>query len=153
LDKQTGKVLWRSKDLTGQCSYASPILAEVGGIRHYIIQTYAGPYGVSTDGAVLWHYDRPYGDVLIPTPLFHDGYVYVTSGHGSGPGCDLIKLTAEGGKITAKQVYSNMDMKNRQGGVILVGGYIYGHSHRIGWACQDFLTGKLHWSEENQLGE
>src|SRR5215472_12078953 len=31
LDKKTGTVLWRSKDLKEQCCYASPILAEVGG--------------------------------------------------------------------------------------------------------------------------
>src|SRR5438093_1446317 len=37
LDKQSGKVLWRSMELTEQCSYASPIFAEVGGIRHYVI--------------------------------------------------------------------------------------------------------------------
>jgi outer membrane protein assembly factor BamB len=153
LDKKTGNVLWRSKELKEQCAYASPILAEVGGIRHYVIQTYKGPYGVSTSGAVLWHYERPYKDVLIPTPLFHDGYVYVTSGHGSGPGCDLVKLTGADGKITAKKVYSNDELDNRQGGVVLVGSHLYGHAFSTGWVCQDFLTGKLLWNEKFVLDE
>jgi len=152
LDKKSGNVLWRSKDLKEQCAYASPIHAEVGGIRHYVIQTYKGPYGVSTSGAVLWHYPRPYKDVLIPTPLFHDGYVYVTSGHGSGPGCDLVKLTAADGKITAKKVYSNDEMTNQQGGVVLFGSHVFGHSHPGGWTCQDFLKGTVLWSEREALG-
>jgi outer membrane protein assembly factor BamB len=152
LDKKTGEVLWRSKGLTEQCSYASPILAEVGGIRHYVIQTYVGPFGISADGAVLWSFKRPYRDVLIPTPLFHDNCVYVTNGHGGGSGCNLIRLTADGGKITAKQVYGNATMDDREGGVVLVDGRVFGHAHSIGWICQDFATGKLLWKERNELG-
>src|SRR5262249_9519384 len=60
LDKKTGTVLWRSKELKEQCSYASPIVAEVGAMRHYVIQTYAGPFGVGPDGAVLWHQPKKY---------------------------------------------------------------------------------------------
>src|SRR5260370_798837 len=36
LDKKTGKVLWRSKDVTGQATYSSPVIAEIGGIRQVI---------------------------------------------------------------------------------------------------------------------
>jgi outer membrane protein assembly factor BamB len=153
LDKKTGSVLWRSKELTEQCSYASPIFAEVGGIRHYVIQTYAGLFGISADGSLLWHYKRLYRDVLIPTPLFHGDKVYATSGHGSGQGCDLVKLTAAEGKITATKVYTNTDMTNRQGGVVLVDGNVYGHSKPSGWMCQHFLDGKVLWRERDSLGE
>lgn len=152
LDKRTGKVLWRSKELTEQCSYASPIIAEAGGIRHYVIQTYAGPAGVSTDGAVLWRYAKKYTDVLIPTPLFHDGFVYVDNGHDN-VGCDLIKLTADAGKIAAKKVYNNKNMTDRQGGFVLLDGHVYGHSNGKGWMCQDFLKGNSVWNEKNMLGE
>jgi len=152
LDKKTGNLLWRSKELTEQCSYASPILVEVGGIRHYVVQTYAGAFGVSQNGAVLWHYEKEYRDVLIPTPLFQDGHVYVTSGHDS-VGCDLIKLTVSDGKITATKIYANKNVTNRQGGVVLVDGRIYGHSNPSGWVCQDFLKGNVIWREKAALGE
>src|SRR5262249_33946343 len=36
LDKQTGKVLWRSKGLTDKACYSSIIPAEVGGVRQYV---------------------------------------------------------------------------------------------------------------------
>jgi hypothetical protein len=152
LDKQTGGVLWRSKELTEKAQYASPIIAEVGGIRHYVVQTYAGPCGVSRDGALLWHYKKEYRDVVIPTPLFHDDCLYVVNGWDSA-GCDLIKLAANGNKISAKKVYANKDMTNRTGGVVLVGGHVYGHSNPGGWTCQDFFKGNVLWSERGALGE
>jgi outer membrane protein assembly factor BamB len=154
LDKKTGDLRWRSKDVTDQCSYSSPIVAEVGGIRHYIVMTVEGVTGVSAkDGSVVWRYLKkpPYSDVVIPTPLFHEGYVFVTNGHGSS-GCDLIKLTATNGKIQATRVHSNKNMQNEQGGVVLIGGYVYGYSEGKGWICQDFLKGKIVWNEKNELG-
>jgi hypothetical protein len=66
----------------------------------------------------------------------------------------LIKLTAEGGKLTAKDVYdkkSQRTMDDREGGVILVDGRVYGHAHSTGWVCQEYSTGKLLWRERNEL--
>jgi len=44
-------------------------------------------------------------------------------------------------------------MKNQHGGVVLVGGYLYGYSDGAGWLCQDFKTGKEVWSERKALGK
>jgi outer membrane protein assembly factor BamB len=158
LDKKSGKVIWRSKDLTDEAPYSSPIAADVNGVRQYIQMTYQGVAGVAAkNGEVLWYYKRKpaYTDVLIPTPIFHDNSVYVTQGHGGGAsvGCDLIKLTPAGKAFKTEQVYAKADrkqMQNKQGGVVLVGEHIYGASGR-GWVCQEFKTGKVAW-EDNKLG-
>src|SRR5581483_8167103 len=106
--------VWQSKELAEQAPYSSPIVAEVGGIRQYIQMTYSGVAGVAAkDGKLLWYAKRkrPYTDVLIPTPLFHDNHVFTTSGHGGvSAGCDLIKLTPEAGGIKAETIYSNRNM-------------------------------------------
>jgi outer membrane protein assembly factor BamB len=154
LDKKTGKVVWRSKEVTDEATYASPIVAEVGGVRQYIALTNAGLVGVSAaDGSLLWYYKRkpPYEDVVIPTPIFHDNHVYATVGHGSGAaGCDLVKLTAQGKKIQAEKAYSFVGRKaairNQQGGVVRVGDHVYGSSLKA-WVCQDFKTGKEVWED------
>ena len=78
------------------------------------------------DGALLWKYDRKGPTAAIPTPVVSDDYVFVTSGYGAG--CNLIKVTNDGGKFKATEVYSDKDMTNHHGGVVLVDGDIYGYS-------------------------
>lgn len=151
--KNKGKVLWRSTDLKEQASYSSPIAATVHGVRQYIVLFSAGLAGVDAKtGNVLWQYKRrpPYPPVaVIPTPLYHDGHVYVSVGEGMG--CDLVKLTRDGEKFDAKKVYSNKVMKNELGGFVLVDGHVYGHSDKRGWVCQEFQKGKQVWSEKGSL--
>src|SRR5207253_9412769 len=36
LDKRTGKVVWRSKELAEPATYGAPIVADVAGVRQYI---------------------------------------------------------------------------------------------------------------------
>jgi outer membrane protein assembly factor BamB len=154
LDKKDGKVIWRSKDLTDPAAYSSIILAEVGGIRQYVQVTGKGVAGVAAkDGQLLWHYEKPnFQTAVIPTPIFHDGYVYITAGYGAG--CDLIKLVPDGGTVKDEKVYANRNMMNHHGGVVLVGDYLYGYSDsERGWICQEFKTGNLVWAEKRKLGK
>lgn len=153
LDKKTGQILWRSKELTDQATYSSPIVIEVGGIRQYVQMTNEGVSGVAAnDGSLLWRYLKkpPYGDVVIPTPIFHDGYIYVSAGYGAG--CDLIKLTPAGKEFKVEKVYANKTMVNQQGGVVLVGEHLYGYSEGKGWVCQEFKSGNMVWSQKRALG-
>jgi outer membrane protein assembly factor BamB len=153
LDKATGKVLWRSKGVTDQASYSSPIVVEVGGVRQYVQAVNRGTLGVSTkDGKLLWRYLREpaYDDVVTATPLFHDNCVFSTVGFQQG--CDLVKLMANDGGVKAAMVYSNKEMQSRDGGVVLVGDHVYGYSEKGGWACLDFKTGKPAWTEREALG-
>jgi outer membrane protein assembly factor BamB len=153
LDKKTGQVLWRSKELTDQATYSSPLVIEVGGVRQYVQMTNEGVSGVAAkDGSLLWRYLKkpPYEEFVISTPIFHNGYIYVSAGYGAG--CDLIKLTSAGEKFKAEKVYANKTMVNQQGGVVLVGEHLYGYSEGKGWVCQDFKSGTMVWSQKRALG-
>jgi outer membrane protein assembly factor BamB len=147
LDKHTGKVLWRSEDLTDKAGYSSMIAVEVGGVRQYVQSTGTAIVGVAAeDGRLLWrHVHKGFKTAVIPTPIFHDNCVYATSGYNAG--CILLQLTADGKDVHAKMVYENLNMANHHGGVVLVGDYIYGHSDSKGWVCQNFRTGRVVWSE------
>lgn len=152
LDKNKGEVLWRSKDVKDQATYASPIVAEVDGVRQYIVMTNRGAVGIDAkSGGLLWDYTRDptFSDCVIPTPVYSDGYVYMTVGFNLG--CACIKLTKNGAKFDVTHVYSNRLLTNREGGVILIDGKIYGHSENRGWECQDFKTGKIDWSEKRKM--
>ncbi|PYJ56374.1 MAG: polyvinylalcohol dehydrogenase [Verrucomicrobia bacterium] len=149
LDKTTGKVVWQSKEFTDPAHYASIIVAEHSGTREYIQLTPQHVVGVSaTDGSVLWKSAFPGRVAVIPTPIFHDGCVYVTAGYGAGS--KLVKLGADN---QVSDVYENKEMKNHHGGVVLVGDDLYGYSDGVGWLCQDFKTGKEVWSEKKALGK
>jgi outer membrane protein assembly factor BamB len=152
LDKNTGAVVWRTKEWTDPCGYSSAIVAEVGGIRQYIQQASKGVAGISAkDGKLLWRIDNAaYRTAVIPTPVFNDNIVYVTNGYTGA--CIGIGLTKEGESIKADTIYTNKVISNKQGGVVLINGYIYGNSETSGgsWVCQNFETGEMVWSKRNQ---
>jgi outer membrane protein assembly factor BamB len=158
LDKMTGKVRWRSKDLSAQATYSSIIIATVGGVRHYVQLTKDGPAGFSpTDGKLLWHEKvANFRVAAIPTPVFHDDCVYVTADYDAG--CGLVRLTPDGqGGLKSKVEYSKKVIANHHGGVVRVGDHVYGTSGGIAgrkkgdFVCQELKTGKVAWTEDKKL--
>ncbi len=146
LDKKTGALIWQSKEVTDDAAYSSIIAADFSGIRQYIQQTGRGVVGVSAnDGRLLWYVTRSkYRTAVIPTPIFSDGMVYVTAGYSAGS--TLIRLTPDGDKFKSDIVYEKEAIENHHGGVILIGGHIYGYSGRAGWMCQQLESGKVNWT-------
>lgn len=148
-DKQTGEVQWRSTDVTDGAQYASVVPVDHNGQRQYIQLFTNTLVGVATDtGKLLWKTDWPGRTAVIPTPIFHDGFVFVTSGYGVG--CKLVKI-ADDNKV--ETVYENKNMTNHHGGVIRIGDHLYGYSDGKGWVCMDFKSGEIVWSERRALGK
>jgi outer membrane protein assembly factor BamB len=152
LNKKTGTVVWRSKEFTDAAHYSSLVVAELAGVRQYIQLTAANVAGIAAaDGKLLWKAPRKGETAVISTPIYDDGFVYVTSFYGVG--CNLFKVTADSGKFSAEQVYANKVMANHHGGVIKIGDYVYGYSDSKGWTCQNFKTGAAKWEEKDKLGK
>ena len=148
LDGNSGKVIWRSKEFTDPAQYSSPIVINHEGKRQYVQLVMKKLVGVDAkNGNLLWSSDWSGKVAVIPTPVYSDGHVYISSGYGIG--CKLVKLTATG----AKDVYDNKIMKNHHGGVIKFGDHLYGYSDGYGWVCQDFKSGELMWNEKKALGK
>jgi outer membrane protein assembly factor BamB len=149
LEKKTGEKIWQSKDFTDGAQYASIIAIEHGGKRQYVQLTQKNVVGVDAEsGDVLWTTGFDGQTAVIPTPIFHDGCVYVASGYGAG--CKMVRLNDSS---EPEEVYVNKNMKNHHGGVVLVGEHLYGYSDGIGWVCQDFKTGEIVWKEKDKLGK
>ena len=148
LDKKTGALIWRSKGFTDSPHYSSLIVADIGGVRQYIQLTAESVVGIAAaEGKLLWQAARKGKIAVIPTPIYSDGCVYVTSGYGIG--CNLFKVTEAGGKFTVEEIYANKVMDDKHGGVIKVGDFVYGHADNKGWTCQDFKTGAAKWQSNN----
>jgi len=148
LDKNTGALVWRAGELTENASHSSAIVADVNGIRQYIVLTAKSAAGLSAkDGKLLWKtpVEGPRVAAVIPTPVFHNNMVYITNGYNVG--CILAKLTRNGDGVDAEIVYENKNIVNQHGGVVLMNGYIYGFSDGVGFVCQNLETGETVWRE------
>ncbi len=148
LNKKTGEKVWQTGDFTDPAHYSSMIVENVFGQRQVIQFTPAHVVGVDVaTGKVLWSADRPGKVAVVPTPVFADNQVFVTSGYGIG--CNAFKISKDGFGFKAEQIYANKDMENHHGGVILLNGFVYGHSNKRGWVCMDFKTGNVAWASKN----
>ncbi len=147
-DLQSGKKLWQSSDITERAHYSSIIAADHYGQNQYIQLTKEKVFGLDSKGKLLWQADWPGRTAVIPTPIYHDGRVYVTSGYGVG--CMMLKIDRENNVETA---YENKVMKNQHGGVIRLGSQIYGYSDGPGWICQDIESGEMIWNEKRKQGK
>ena len=148
IDKKTGEVIWRSSDWTDGAQYASVVAAELNGQRQFIQLTQKTLAGVSArDGSVLWRNAWPGRTAVIPTPIVLKNEVYVSSGYGVG--CRKITI-GDAHKVT--EDYSNKNMKNQHGGVLLLDGHLYGYSDGRGWTCQNLKSGDVVW-DSKKLGK
>lgn len=147
LDKKTGDVIWRSKDLTDQASYASLVPATIGGVHQFVILTPSSVAGIADDGAVLWKTERIGKTAVIPTPVIKDNLVYVTSGYGVG--CNAFKIEHADGKFTVEKAFDNTNMKVHHGGVVVIGDNVYGMSDPGILTCMSLKDGSVVWKDRS----
>jgi outer membrane protein assembly factor BamB len=148
LDKMSGKTVWVSKELSDEAGYASPVVADVGGVRAIMTITAEAGVGVrASDGKLLWRYSPvANGTANIATPVYSDGKVFYTTSYGTGAA--LLGLRATGQDVRAQEIYFTRDMKNHHGGVVLVNGHIYGYNDSI-LTCLEFASGKMIWRDRS----
>jgi len=147
LDKKSGKTLWRTKDFTDGAAYSSIVIAEINGQRTYIQLTQESVVGVNPEnGKLLWRAERKGQTAVIPTPVYADNHVFVTSGYGVGG--DLFKITKEGDAFKADLVYHKNDLDVHVGGVVLLDGNVYGTVDPGTLTCFDLKTGEEKWKDE-----
>lgn len=148
LDKKTGDTLWVCKGAGDKPGYASPIVVDYQGLRQYVTMTSHAAIGVhAATGELLWRVDHKTSwDANIPDPIYHDGHVFINSGYGSGGA--LLRLKVDGQKCSVEQLWRTKAIDNHHGGIILVGGHLYGAAHNGKWVCLDFKTGEVKYSTD-----
>ncbi|MBN1441361.1 MAG: PQQ-like beta-propeller repeat protein [Planctomycetes bacterium] len=148
LDKATGETVWRCGDLKDDAHYSSLIKIEIGDVPQYVVLTAESVAGIAAkDGQLLWRAERKGKVAVIPTPVHHEGHIYVTSGYNVG--CSLLRIEKSDAGFSATEVYANREMVNHHGGAVLVGKHVYGHSESRGWICQDVETGEVVWKDRS----
>ncbi|MEM9411772.1 MAG: PQQ-binding-like beta-propeller repeat protein, partial [Planctomycetota bacterium] len=124
LEKSTGEIMWQSAEVKSPAHYSSMIAVDLNGRKQLIHLLVDKVVGVdSEDGGLLWSWEWLGRTAIIPTPIYKDGLVYVTSGYGIG--CSGLKILENN---VVQEVYHNKVMKNHHGGVVELDGHVYGFS-------------------------
>ena len=101
MDTKSGREIWRSgKDGT---SYASPLLADFGGVHQIVQWNHEALVGVEVrTGVELWRFPLPHltHNQNMPTPAVHDGHVIVG---GENRGMYSLQPVVNGGKWSIKR--------------------------------------------------
>jgi outer membrane protein assembly factor BamB len=143
LDKKDGGVIWLS-DFADTAQHASVVISNAGGVRQYVQTLANGVVGVAArDGKVLWRYEKLGKNTAnAATSIVQGDHVFCTSGYSKGGA--LLTLSVADGKWTAQEEYFSPLLKNRLGGVVQVGDYIYGDQDSAGnpW-CVEWKSGNI----------
>ena len=148
MDKKTGKTVWASepvkKPADTKTGYTTPYLFEFDGIRVVIIMSDATVEGLDPKTgkhffSIPWTNDR---NVHAAMPIYREGHLFLTTGYNGG--AKLFKLAKNAdGTITPTEVWHEQQFDNQHGGVVVVGDYVYGTTHKGSWGAINFMTGKV----------
>jgi outer membrane protein assembly factor BamB len=144
LKKDSGDVIWQSKEVTEGAHYSSPVYAEIGGIKQIVQFANQSVFGVTlNEGKLLWRYTAPAnGTANCCDPIIEDDLVFAASSYGTGGG--LAKISQSGSVQTAEEVYFEKKMQCHHGGIVKVGDYMYSAASGS-LICMNFKTGKIEW--------
>jgi outer membrane protein assembly factor BamB len=144
-DAITGAVKW-SWDGDGP-SYASPIVADIAGVRQVITFTQENLVGVSAaDGRVLWR--RPYSTEFtqnIVTPMLIGNTVIIA---GYQKPTAAVRIVRTGDQWRTEDVWENAGVSLYMANGVIVGDTLFGLSHRNSgqYFLLDVKTGKTLWT-------
>jgi outer membrane protein assembly factor BamB len=154
LDAATGELVWSFKG-TERVSYASPVPADLAGVRQLVVHHIrSGPPPASgltglklADGTPLWTttFEK---EASWETPLaLPDDRVLLLSWNDA----KLVRLAAREGKLEAQPVWVAAGFKSRISPPVHHRGYLYGYGEDD-LLCIEASSGRVAWKEKTYLG-
>ena len=146
LDKETGETQWSSLD--GPAGYSSAVVAEIDGVRQYLLFRRAGQEAVSlaTSGEVLWRFATPDALATIAVPIFvAPDRVFLSTSDDSFGG-HMIQIKHQGGQFQVEEVWSERLMRNHFNTSVLVDGHLYGFDNGT-LRCFNAVDGERCWAK------
>jgi outer membrane protein assembly factor BamB len=151
LDPGSGETLWRWEgDGPG---YASPVVAEVDGVRHVITQSETKLIGVDLEsGALLWErpFTTPYAQNSVTSVVRGDLVVF----SGLDQGVTAARLVRDGTGWSLEPLWESGEISLYMSSPVAVGGALYGFSHkkRGQFFAADLASGAVRWTSEGRQG-
>jgi outer membrane protein assembly factor BamB len=150
LNKTTGATLWQAALPDGDdAGYASTLVAEFSGVRQYVQFLATGLAGVDArTGSFLWRYHRTAKGApgVAMTPIISDGTLFSSTAVAGGA---LIRPVLKNGTWVVEELYFNPRFRFDMGGVVKVGGYLYGTAWPM-LMCLEFQKGEIKWEQRSK---
>ncbi len=141
LDKNTGKLIWKSKGNGEKSAYCSPMIIKLLNRTLLVTMTANSIIGIDVfNGYMLWKHEQTNQySVHANTPVYSDGFLYCVSGYGRGG--VMLKLSPDGSNVM--EVWRSGLQDTRMGGVVLLNGRLYGSGDKSKkWSVLDWKTGQ-----------
>jgi outer membrane protein assembly factor BamB len=152
-DLPTGQELWRTPRADVP-TWSCPAIVDAAGRKQIVVngRHHSGGYSFA-DGKELWRL-KGGGDIPVPTPIFANGLIYLTSAHGKLRPMRAIRPEATGDITPSAPDGTNAAIAwvhPRQGNYmqtpIAVGNWVYGCTDGGVLTCFDGRTGRIVYSE------
>jgi outer membrane protein assembly factor BamB len=151
-DAGSGAVRWAWKgDGPG---YASPVVAEVGGVRQVVTQTQKQLVGLSlAAGELLWSlpFTTAYEQNAVTPVVQGDVVIY----SGLGRGLHAVRIARQGKGWSTSPVWDTDEVSLYMSSPVLDGGLLFGLSHKNKgqFFCVDAATGQTRWLGPPRQGD
>jgi outer membrane protein assembly factor BamB len=142
-DLASGKERWKWEG--DGPSYSSPSVMTIDGKKQVVILTEKNLIALSeADGKLIWQVAAPVQQRFYncPSPYIDGQLIYYT---GQGNGTKALRVTKEGDKFIAKELWSNPEIGAKWNTPVLKDGFLYGFTDQRKIYCLDASTGKTAW--------
>lgn len=135
-------------------AYASPIVADIGGVRQVVTFTESMLVGVSADaGRLLWKlpFSTSYDQNAVTPIISGDTVIYSGLDHP----VKAVRIVRRGAAWAATPLWENAEVASYMSTPVLLGGRVFGLSHRRKGQLfsLDAATGRTVWVAEGRQGE
>ena len=151
-DLADGREVWRSPR-TDVPTWSTPAIVETKGRKQIVVNGwhFTGGYDFAT-GRNLWRMDGG-GDIPVPTPLYANGLIYLTSAHGRYAPMRAVRPEAAGditpadpGQTNSAVAWAHAARGNYMQTPIAVGGRLFGCTDAGQVTCFDAATGTVKYT-------
>jgi outer membrane protein assembly factor BamB len=144
-DAASGELRWRG-GFGGGASYASPVLAELAGVRQLVYSRGTRVAGLGLDGKLLWQHETiPRSAIAMPLVLPGD-VVFVSASDDAFGGLAIAVSRDAAGQWQTREVWAERLMRNHFNSSVRVGDALYGFDNGT-FRCLDSKTGARRWAQ------
>jgi outer membrane protein assembly factor BamB len=146
VEKKTGKTRWKAGRGNDRRSYATPFVVPGPRGDELIVNSSERVDALDpTTGELLWHVGEP-NRVPVPTPVSHDGVIYLNRGYNSSPYL-AVRAGGQGDVGKTHVVWSNPTGGPYVSSLLYYQGLLYMANETGIAACVDASNGQVLWKE------
>ena len=134
-------------------THATPVLAQIHGIRQVIFFTQKGLVALTPDkGEVLWRHPYRFSVSTAASPVVEGDVVYCSAGYGVGAGA--VQVSKSGNRWSVQELWRSTgnELANHWSTPVVKDGHLYGMFQFKEYGtgpvkCVELRTGKVKWSQ------